>query len=139
MPGDEAIEVTPEQLRVLASWAPRLERLESAGAWRGGERDAAGVITMPWFELSPEIDAFVSEVAAAGFVRPLDWGAWSATPEARRLIDDPTAIADAPAADLVRLLTTIVRGERFSDGELEAAADRGTLLAIARRAEALLA
>jgi len=36
------------------------------------------------------------------------------------------------------VLTTLVRGERFSEGTLSEALESGLLLAIARRAEALL-
>jgi hypothetical protein len=64
--------------------------------------------------------------------------AWAGTPEAQHLISDPTAIAEATQDDLIYLLTTILRGERFSDGEIAGAYERGTLLAIARRAQALL-
>ena len=94
---------------------------------------------MPWFEQSDELARFVSDVAAAGFVRPMDWMAWAGTAEGRRLIGDPAAIAEAGPEDLVRLLTTIIRGERFSDGQVAGAYERGTLLALARRAQALLA
>jgi hypothetical protein len=63
---------------------------------------------------------------------------WTGTPEAQRLISDATTIADASHDDLIYLVTTILRGERFSDGEIASAYERGTLLAIARRAQALL-
>ena len=36
------------------------------------------------------------------------------------------------------LLTTILRGERFSDGEIAGAYERGALFAIAQRAQVLL-
>ncbi len=63
---------------------------------------------------------------------------WAGTPEAQRLISDPAAIAAASHDDLIYLLTTILRGERFSDGEIASAYERGMLLAIAQRAQAVL-
>ena len=60
------------------------------------------------------------------------------TPEAQRLIRDPGEIAHASRDDLVYLMTAIIRGERFSDGEIAGAYERGTLLALARRAGELL-
>jgi hypothetical protein len=75
---------------------------------------------------------------AAKLVRPVDWMRWAGTPEAQRLISDPTTVAGASHDDLIYLLTTIIRGERFSDGEIAGAYERGTLLAIAQRAQALL-
>lgn len=134
----DPVPVAREDLARLAAWAPRLASLQSAGRWQGGDEDANGVIHMPWFELGPEIVRFTREVAEAGFVRPVDWMAWAGTADARALIEDPRLIARASPTELVYLLTTIVRGERFGDGEIEAAFERGSLLAIARRAEALL-
>ena len=74
----------------------------------------------------------------AELVRPVDWMAWAGTPDAQRLITDPAEIADATHDQLIYLLTTIIRGERFSDGEIAGAYERGTLLAVAERAGALL-
>jgi len=132
------VTVPAESLRVLAGWAGALAAGIPAGRWQGGEADAAGVISMPWFERSDELARFVHDMASAGFVQPVDWMAWAGTPEAQRLIRDPAAIAAAGPEDLVLLLTTIIRGERFSDGQLAGALERGTLLALARRAQALL-
>jgi hypothetical protein len=93
---------------------------------------------MPFVDLSPEGSRFVEEMYAHEWVIPFDWMAWAATPEARSLIENPTTIAGASADDLARLLTTIIRGDRFSEGEIAAAYERGTLTAIALRARVLL-
>ena len=93
---------------------------------------------MPWYEYSAEIDRFTSDMYAAKLVRSIDWMTWAGTPEARHLITDPAAIANASHDGLIYLLTTIIRGERFSDGEIAGAYERGTLLAIAHRAQDLL-
>lgn len=93
---------------------------------------------MPWYEYQPGVDRFVEDMYATKLVRPVDWMAWAGTPAAQHLISDPTAIAGATHDDLIYLLTTILRGERFSDGEIAGAYERGTLLAIAQRAQALL-
>ncbi len=136
---DGPVEISPASLRILAGWADTFARRGSIGHWEGGETDAAGVIHLSWFEYSDEINRFVTEMYQAELVRPVDWMQWSRTPEGQRLIADPAEIAGATQEDLVYLLTTILRGERFSDGEIAAAYERGTLLAIAERAGALLA
>lgn len=132
-------EITDANLRVLARWAEPFAAGGPVGRWRGGEAGADGVIQMPWFERSPEMERFTHEMAEAGFVRAVPWMDWAQTPPARRFIEDPASISDASRDDLVYLLTTIIRGERFGDGQIEGAYERGTLLAIARRAGALLA
>jgi hypothetical protein len=125
-------------LRVLAAWADAFETGLPTGEWRGGEADAAGVIQMPWFEASDEIDRFTREMAGAGLVQSVPWMDWAQTEEAQRFIRDPGEIAHATRDDLVYLLTAIIRGERFSDGQIAGAYERGTLLALARRAQVLL-
>ena len=129
--------ISAASLRVLAGYADTFAPHGPIGRWQGGKKDASGVIQMPWYEYSDEVDHFVSEMYAARLVRSIDWMRWAGTPEAQRLIADPTAIADATHDDLVYLLTTIIRGERFSDGEIAGAYERGTLLAIAERAHTL--
>jgi hypothetical protein len=129
----------PARLRVLAGWLDALERPDfSVGEWDGGRRDARGVIQMPYVERSDEAQRFVSDVAGAGWVYPFDWAAWAATPAARALLAEPARVAAAQPDDLARLLTTIVRGDRFSEGTLLHAHESGLLAAIARRASALL-
>lgn len=130
--------ISTASLRVLAGYAETFGSHGAIGRWQGGEANAAGVTQMPWYEYEPEVERFVEDMYAAKLVRPVDWRRWAGTPEAEQLIADPTAIAGASHDDLIYLLTTILRGERFSDGEIASAYERGTLLAIAERAHALL-
>jgi hypothetical protein len=51
----------------------------------------------------------------------------------RRYQADPDALADAPVTDAVRLLTAIQRAERFSDGAIEGALERGVMQAALAR------
>ena len=133
-----AMTIPAADLRVLAYWTDTFERGAPIGRWRGGVPDADGVIQVPWYEYSEEIERFTREMSEANFVQPVASMDWAGTPAAQRLIQDPATIARATHDELVYLLTTIIRGERFSDGEIAAAYERGTLLAIARRARDLL-
>lgn len=130
--------ISRASLRILAGYAETFAPHGSIGRWQGGEANAAGAIQMPWYEYQPEVDRFVQDMYAAKLVRPVDWMRWVGTPEAQRLMADAATIASASHDDLIYLLTTILRGERFSDGEIASAYERGTLLAIAQRAQALL-
>ncbi len=136
--GDGSATIPAASLRVLAAWADTFAAPTPTGRWLGGEPGPDGTIGMPRYEGSAEIRRFVAEMTGTGLVRPIDWMAWAATPGAQRLIRDPAEIAHATHDELIALLTTIIRGERFSDGEIAAAYERGTLLAIAERARALL-
>jgi hypothetical protein len=79
-------------------------------------------------------------VGANGWITfGFDWGAWAATPDAQRLRLDDRALDTATSDDLSKLLTMLVRGDRFGEGTLLAAYDSGLLTRIVRRAARLLA
>jgi len=84
------------------------------------------------------VAAFVHAASRAGWIVPFDWATWAESAEGRRLLRGPRHIATATLDQLAKVLTTLIRGERFSEGTLSEALESGLLLAIARRAEALL-
>ena len=88
--------------------------------------------------LSSTALAFVQDAYDLGWVRgDVDWGHWSDTVEATTLRDDPSALARADVDQLVRLLTTLIRLERFSGGTLGSAYSSGLLTGIVRRISVL--
>jgi hypothetical protein len=133
------VSVSPEALAVLAGWADEIDTPGfAAGTWDGGTADASGVIHMPYVVYPDRVHAFTADLARAGLVHPVDWMTWAGTPRGVALLRDPSAVAGATAEELALLLTTIVRSERFGDGEIEAAFERGVVQAAARRAQVLL-
>jgi hypothetical protein len=128
-----------DRLRALASFRERFDDPNFVfGRWMGGDRLPDGSIRMPYYDLSPEVLAFTAAAAGAGWVTPaVDWMRWVGTDEAKRLLTEPSALAAATPADLERVLTALVRGERFNDGTLEGAWERGILTAVVRRAAEL--
>jgi hypothetical protein len=127
------------RLAVLAGWEATLATPSlDFGEWAESTPDASGVIHMPWYQYSDVADRFVRAVNGAGWVHAFDWMAWAASPAGQELLQEPSHIATADEDDLSRLLTTIFRSDRFNEGAIASAFDRGLLLAIARRAKALL-
>lgn len=126
----------------LEALARHLDAFEAPGfafgAWVPSWTDEDGVIHLGWYEPGAEAEAFLADARAAGWVTSHDWMRWLVSPEGQRLSGDPTAVAAATPDELGYLLTTYVRGERFGDGTLAAAHDRGMLTAIMRRARDLL-
>jgi hypothetical protein len=57
--------------------------------------------------------------------------------ESKALASRPAAVATASEDDLGRLLTAIVRSDRFNEGSLAGAWESGMLTAIVRRAGVL--
>jgi hypothetical protein len=100
----------------------------------------AGVHSLGWFEFGPVGEAWRAAVGAGGWVvTGFDWRSWLATPEGRSLRDDPDAVAGATPEHLERLLTAIVRSDRFVEGSIEGSFESGLLARISHRAAALLA
>jgi uncharacterized protein DUF6508 len=135
-PYDPPIDETPPPLEpgaieALVRFLPLLESPEfSAGEWRGGKADEAGVIQMPWFELSADARAFIAELGRYGWVYVFDWRAWE--DEAKRLID-AGGVEVADLDNIRRLYTTLVRSDRFTEGQLAWAFESGLIVRILRR------
>lgn len=126
------------RLRRLAAQLAVLESRDfTFGEWVDAWTDAEGVIHMPWYRLSAQAQAFLTALAEGGWVTPFDWTTWIASPEGQALSSGPAAVATASEDDLGRLLTAIVRSDRFNEGSLAGAWESGMLTAIVRRAGVL--
>lgn len=94
--------------------------------WKGGTKDADGVITMPWVELDAGAERLVRALGAVGAVIPYDWSAWIAGREDMDL-------GMASPADVCRWLTAAVRADRFNEGTVASLIEEGRISAAARR------
>jgi len=127
------------RLKVLADVLPVLEAAEpDFGHWvLPPPKD--GVHSLGWFELGPAGEAFLAAVAKGGWVTVgFDWRAWLESGDGRRFRDQQ-AVDAADADDLAKLITAIVRSDRFVEGSLAGAFESGLLTRIARRANVLAA
>jgi hypothetical protein len=139
---------TDEEILVALRSAPpeAVERLRLAvGAyrsatgplveWRGG-RDPAG--TVPADSAYPVYDDRVWELLgslqAVGAFVVFDWMHWKRA----AVVRDMRLAASASVADLARLVTVLLRGERFGDGVIAGAVDAGVLPVLGERVLAFL-
>lgn len=140
-PREQGTSVNDEdRLRTLADLVPILEAPDADfGRWElPAPRD--GVHSFGWFEFGPTAELWRAAVGRGEWViSGFDWRTWLATDEGRSLRESPGATATATADQLARLLTAIVRSDRFVEGSIEGAFESGLLARIARRADVLLA
>ncbi len=136
MQRDDAI---AERLGRLAQFASVFESPEFVAGESVVPPSAPGTWTMPYTRYHPGVDRFVALAYEDGWVLAgFAWMEWSTTPEAEGLRDDPEVLGTATVEQLARLITTLVRQERFVEGSLMRAFESGLVLGIARRAEGLM-
>lgn len=133
---------TKAMLQALAAFGPQL-RTPDASAGRWADQTGSGTVddplTMPSFEMSDLLTRFEAMTYDVGWIKDFDWMKWSRGSEAKRLLRDQASLAGATADQIANVITTIVRSDRFSAGALAGYFKEGVLLALAERAEALLA
>jgi hypothetical protein len=143
-PSDEQLEAG-----VRAAGAEAWERLRSAvdaveaadpaalAVWKGGEQvrtivvdgEERAVTQMPYVEYAPPVRALLGAVGSVGAFVPYDWMSW----DGHARYPDASSIAAAPLADIVRLLTAIVRADRFTEGTIATVLEDGRLVAAVER------
>jgi hypothetical protein len=128
-----------ERLHALAAFLPRLEQadFEFGNSVQPPSKEP-DVFIMPFYSFSSDADAFIDMTYEMEWVLfDFDWPSWMSTAEATTLRDDPDALARATPDQLARLLTVLIRQERFSEGSLASAFESGLLTGIVRRAAQL--
>jgi hypothetical protein len=80
------------------------------------------------------VERLIAALVAVNAQPVFDWMRWSGS----RRYPGGVGLAQAPVADAMRLVTVIVRGERFYDGTIAKAIQDGSLLASAERIIAAL-
>lgn len=128
---------------MLAGLAGFASAFEAPGfqfaTWHQPASSAPGPQAFPVCNYGDEAAAFIKAAYDLGWVEQgFDWSDWMSTPEAKCLTANPEHIAEASFDQLAKLLTALIRGDRFNEGELKAAFDAGLLTAIVRRAKTLL-
>ena len=93
---------------------------------------------MPWFEYSRQSDEFRAVVGQSGLLQVgFAWPDWAGTPEAIALRTDREALQHATPDQLGKLLTMLIREDRFNVGALAESFESGLIAALARRAATL--
>lgn len=132
---DSAIE---QRLRAIpadlwhALWAAVDEMNVGAetGTWSGGDPTATSVdsgvpqtvMSMPYVTYSDAVNRVVAALYDAGVIVVFNWPEWEGLERCR----GHALLEHGKVADAVRMLTAIVRAERFSEGSIAMALEDGT-------------
>jgi hypothetical protein len=87
------------------------------------------VFRMPYAEYTEAVERVRSCLGSVGAFVVFPWSEWDGLDRLRGL----SALDAAPAADAVRMLTAIIRSERFTEGSIAGAISEGTFSAAVRR------
>ena len=128
----DVIPALKDRLDALAEF---VSRFESSDFQFGQMEVKPG--TMPSYSFSDDALRFIRVCTDMKWVQPFDWGEWKESSEAVQLCDEPGALEDATPEQLERLLTVLIRQERFVDGALESAFESGLLARVLKRAAIL--
>ena len=132
--------ITEVGLKALAQYLPIFSAPGFvAGTWSRGQATEPGVIQMPFVSYIPEVNTFVDAAYKKKWIKEdFNWGDWMSTEEACRLRDDPSLLAKASPDQLGKLLTVMIRQDRFAEGALLDGFETGLVLRIVQRAAAIL-
>lgn len=114
-PADDLTEDAHRRLQELNS------RIQShAGSWgeqHGGNKDENGVIEFPYWSQSPLIGEIVEFMYNYDLVITFDWGAWE---EGRQWYksEDESKYEKLDTEMALKLLTAVIRNDRFNEGAL---------------------
>jgi hypothetical protein len=100
-----------------------LVRLDEWVTWTDSQTRDDGVLMLGYPVYCDEWERVHRAMGGVGAVVPFAWPDWPDLPRYR----DGADLASAPAADAVRVITAVVRGERFGDGNIAGALGSGVL------------
>ncbi|WP_327147365.1 DUF6508 domain-containing protein [Nocardia sp. NBC_01329] len=98
---------------------------EQPSPWELRTENADGALCMPYAVYTDAVNRVVHALDEVDAIVGFDWTRW----DGGRRYQYGRGLDDAPVADACRVLTSITRAERFSDGTIGRALDEGTFLA----------
>jgi hypothetical protein len=115
-----------DQANVLLRYLPTFsEQGFVPGVWHAREGES------PWFAYRGEVESFIRDLYGQRFLLTFEWPEWSA--DAREYLRCPQRARSADLSALRKLLTALVRGDRFVDGLLAQAFESGLVVAVLER------
>jgi len=107
---------------------PEIEQTSTFGEMKGGEKNAEGIIVIPCLTESSVVSRFHKIVYDMPIIIDFDWGSWHEGREMARDENFDFNSVDIPTK--CKIITAIVRNDRFCEGALVSAFESGIILKI---------
>ena len=117
--------------RPLFALIPKIETTSVFGELKVEEKD--GVIQLPYWRPAPVVSQFLEVVYTIPIIINFDWLSWDEGRKIARDKDFDFDTIDLPTK--CKLITAIVRNDRFCDGALVSAFESGLILKILKSIE----
>jgi len=112
----------------LFALTPKIESTKKFGEVRGGKKQKGGSIIAPYWHSAEIVDAFVTTFYDLNIWVIFDWGSWDEGKTILKRKDADYSTLDT--ITLCKLLTTIVRADRFNDGFMISCFESGIITKI---------
>jgi hypothetical protein len=124
---------TESDWKPLFDLIPSIENTEEFGKWAGGEKDKDGVFSLPYMDADEIVNEFHQLVYNIPVIISFDWGSWD---EGRRIAGDENFDFDTiDIPEKCKIITAIVRNDRYCEGALVSAFESGLILKILKSVE----
>lgn len=122
-----------EDWEPLITLIPKIENTSTFGEWSTGTADEEGIYKLEHCIPMPIVFKFLEVVYAVPIIINFNWSAWD---DGRKIASDENF--DLDSTDLLtkcKLITAIVRNDRFCEGALISAFESGLILRILKSIE----
>ena len=126
---------TQQDWQPLIELIPKVESTSKFGEWASAEKNEEENILFPYCIEAPIVSQFLHIVYRLPIIISFDWGAWETGKTSYDDFDLDTL--DLPAK--CKLITAIVRSDRFCEGTLVSAFESGLILRILKSIEKQIA
>ena len=128
---------TQQDWQPLIELIPKVESTSKFGEWASAEKNEEVNILFPYCIEAPIVSQFLHIVYRLPIIISFDWGAWEEGREIASNDDFDHDTLDLPTK--CKLITAIVRNNRFCDGALVSAFESGLILRILKSIEKQIA
>jgi len=128
---------THKDWQPLIELIPKIENTSKFGEWAGGEKDKEGNIQFPYCIPTKIVSQFLEIVYNMPIIINFDWGSWEEGWEMLNNKDYNFDTLDLPTK--CKMITAIVRSDRFCEGALVSAFESGLILKILKSIEKQIA